>query len=196
MRIAIYSDNAEWKRFAESCVRICQEAVEPLEVEVLSTEKTFLKAVRRKRFDLVLVNEPIMINTRGGFLKFLEGLLGGMTQASPDCVWQFGRKTVVLKKQEIYYISSWQKEVSVHTAVEEYRIRTTMKQEEAHFSGEDFVRIHRNCLVNLNHVKQMEGNLLKLDNGELLEISIRRKQQVRQTLRSFQQNQGKWESGR
>lgn len=185
MRIAIYSDNAEWKRFAESCVRICEEAVEPLEIEVLGSEGTLLKAVRRKRYDLVLVNEPILRKTRGIFLKFLEGLLGGMIQTGPGCVWQFGRKTVVLEKQEIYYISSWQKEVSVHTAAEEYRIRTTMKQEEEHFSGDDFIRIHRNCLVNLAHVKEMEGNCLKLDNGEQLEISIRRKQQVRQSLHSF-----------
>lgn len=189
MKIAVYSDSAEWKRFAASCVRICEEAIQPLEVEVLGSERMFLKAVRQKHYDLVLVHDPeARGRSRGAFLKFLEGLLGGMTQADSECVWQFGRRTVALKEQEIYYISSWQKEISVHTATEEYRIRTTMKQEEARFSDSAFVRIHRNCLVNLAHIKQMEGNDVELDNGERLEISIRRKGQVRRRLLSFSGN--------
>ena len=100
-------------------------------------------------------------------------------------VWDFDGKIIALKEEEIYYLFSVQKEVSVYDKDQSYRIGTNMKQEEERLPSASFFRIHRNCLVNLTHVKQMQENSLILRNGVTLSVSSRRKKQVKERLLLF-----------
>lgn len=186
MRVAVYGTNAEWIRYMASCFRLFEEMFGPIEVDLLDSEQSFWIALKKERYDLVMIcGSPRHTVSRGRLLKYLERLWGEMNKKGTCYVWQFGRKQIVLEESEIYYIRSVQKEVSVHTARCGYRISTNMKREEERFSGEQFLRIHRDCMVNLAHVHLTDGDRLWMKNGEVLQISIRRRKKVREELDRF-----------
>ncbi len=52
--------------------------------------------------------------------------------------------------------------------------------------GQNFCRIHRGHIVNLRHVAEMESPVsMRLTNGEMLQISRRRKSQASQRLKQI-----------
>ena len=186
MRVAVYGTNAEWIRYMASCFRLFEEMIGPIEVDLLDSEQSFWIALEKERYDLVMIcGSPGHTVSRGRILKYLERLWGEMNKKGTCYVWQFGRKQIVLEEKEIYYIRSVQKEVSVHTARCGYRISTNMKREEERFSGEQFLRIHRDCMVNLEHVHLVSGDQVRMKNGEVLKISMRRRKKVREELDRF-----------
>lgn len=187
MKIAVCSSDVEWKRYMESCFRMCRESIAPVEVDYFDSERTFWNQVAGSRYDLAIVYGISRRRiSRGHFLNSMEQLWKRLERAGAKHIWRFGRKTVALEEHEIYYINSLKKAVSVYTAREGYRISTSMKQEEAAFSGDRFARIHRNCLVNLEHVQQIGGDYLVMKNGVRLDISARRRRQVKEQLYRFQ----------
>lgn len=197
MKIAVYSRNTEWNAYMESCFRMCREVVAPIEVDFLDPEGSFWNQIAGNRYDMVIVyGEPRLRFSRGNFLSSIERLWGRLKREEKKHVWQFGRRTVALEEHEIYYIDSLKKAVSVYTAREGYRISTCMKQEEEAFPKEQFARIHRNCLVNLEHVQQMGGDYLVMKNGARLDISARRKKQVKEQLLCFQKRGRGQQEGR
>lgn len=179
-----------------SCFRLFEEMIGPIEVDFLDSEQRFWTALKRERYDLVMIcGSPERVVSRGRFLKYLEQLWGEMNKKGTCYVWQFGRKQIVLEESEIYYIRSIQKEVSVHTARCGYRVSTNMKREEERFSKEQFLRIHRDCMVNLAHVHLVSGDQIRMKNGEVLKISMRRRKKVWEELDRFGVRKGDLESG-
>ena len=186
MKVAVYGTSREWMRHMASCFRLCEELIGPIEVDLLDSETRFWHALGKEHYDLVMLcGLPGRLVSRGRLLKYLERLWGEMSKAETRYVWRFGRKQIILAESEIYYIRSIQKEVSVHTARCGYRISTNMKREEERLSGDQFLRIHRDCMVNLAHVHLLDGDQLWMKNGEALQISIRRRKKVREELHRF-----------
>ncbi len=186
MKVAVYGTSREWMRHMASCFRLCEELIGPIEVDLLDSETRFWHALGKEHYDLVMLcGLPGRLVSRGRLLKYLERLWGEMSKAETRYVWRFGRKQIILAESEIYYIRSIQKEVSVHTARCGYRISTNMKREEERLSGDQFLRIHRDCMVNLAHVHLLDGDQLWMKNGEALQISIRRRKKGREELHRF-----------
>jgi two-component system, LytTR family, response regulator len=66
----------------------------------------------------------------------------------------------------------------------------SFKEFESELDGPDFIRVHKSHLVNLEHVREYlrqpdsyNGGFLVMDNGDKVEISRRRKEQVLEKLR-------------
>lgn len=57
--------------------------------------------------------------------------------------------------EEIYYFKSSEKYVELHTFDSRYLIDQPLKQLEKDLPQEDFIRIHRSLIINLNHVKEV-----------------------------------------
>ncbi|MDO5416105.1 MAG: LytTR family DNA-binding domain-containing protein [Lachnospiraceae bacterium] len=183
MRIAVCSRNRDWEEYMKSGFRMCEEFLEPIEVDYLKSERQFWLAIGQRRYDLVLVcDNPWHKAGWGGFLNQVDRFEKSVTGNSGKYVWKFGQKTILLTEGEIYYIASIQKAVTVYTSRHSYRISVSMKQAQEQLSDKGFCRIHRNCLVNPAHVKRMEGDKLILENGAELRISSRRKKDVKEWL--------------
>lgn len=186
MKIAVFSTSREWHQYFHIGFTMAQEKMIPLDVDHLYTESQFWQAMQEKRYELVLICSPLRSRVNWGFfLSSLERLWHGITKNHAHQVWNFAGKIIALKEEEIYYLFSVQKEVSVYVKDRSYRIGTNMKQEEERLPSASFFRIHRNCLVNLIHVKQMDDKVLTLRNGVNLSISSRRKKKVREKLLLF-----------
>ena len=183
MKVALYSTRKEWKTYMKTGFHMYRENLEPLEVDYFHSDNPFWTAVQKKRYDLIVIDKPTQDKMSWGrFLQALDRLCRELIKDNSRHVWNFRRKMIVLEKQEIYYLFSVQKAVRVYGKNNSYQISTTMKLEEERLADKGFLRIHRNCLVNLMHVKTMDGRCLVMRNGTRLLISFRKKSQVKQQL--------------
>lgn len=186
MKIAVFTTSKEWKQYFKTGFTMSQERIEPIQVDYLNTEDQFWPAIEKNRYELILLCTPLQKRISWGlFLDSMERIWTERAKISQKQIWHFGRRIIALEEQEIYYIFSVQKAVSVHDHQKSYRIRTNMKQEEHRLSSALFFRIHRNCLVNLIHVDRIDGNYLILRNGTSLQVSTRRRKRVKERLLLF-----------
>lgn len=201
MRIALFCTSREWHRYFRTGFTLTREKMLPIDVDYFESESCFWQAVQETRYELIIICSPLHYRISWGlFLSSMERLWQGRIKNHSCLVWDFDGRMIALQEEEIYYLFSVQKEVSVYDKDQSYRIGTNMKQEEERLPSASFFRIHRNCLVNLTHVKQMRGDFLVLRNGATLSVSSRRKKQVKERLLLFwgkdDEKKGQKEEGR
>lgn len=69
---------------------------------------------------------------------------------------------------DISYIQSWGNYLKFHLMDQNIKIvRKTIKTVESELSSKHFLRIHKSYIVNINHVKAIEGNQIKFDDQRL-----------------------------
>lgn len=84
-------------------------------------------------------------------------------------VYKTGRKQYRVPFSEILCFSASDHYVEIKTAQKGYRYKATLKS--VLLSLPDyFVRCHKSCVVNLRHVRAIEGSALRLDDGSELDI--------------------------
>lgn len=96
-----------------------------------------------------------------------------------------GKKEWRINPIEIIYCSSEEHYVYLYYKDEKKQremLRMKLDELEEHLEGFDFMRIHRNFLVNLDYVSGMEGKLLYLKDKKALPISRRMQKDVERTL--------------
>ncbi len=75
MKIAVYSDSSEWNRYIKSCFRLCEEVIQPLEVDFFNSKHSIQKRLGVKPYDLILIYDSAgKMVSKGMFLDYLEGL--------------------------------------------------------------------------------------------------------------------------
>ncbi|MGB7133753.1 MAG: LytTR family DNA-binding domain-containing protein [Acidobacteriaceae bacterium] len=87
-----------------------------------------------------------------------------------------GEKIVLVSMKDVLWIQSHGNLVRLHLQDTSYEHRTTIKDAYTHLDPERFVRVHRNAIVNLDHVAEFDlpryGNaFVHLRNGKALPIS-------------------------
>jgi len=87
-----------------------------------------------------------------------------------------GDKLVLVSMSDVLWIQSHGNLVRLHLQNTSYEHRTTIKNAYTHLDPERFLRVHRNAIVNLDHVTEFDlpryGNaFVHLRNGEALPIS-------------------------
>ncbi|MFN0188354.1 MAG: LytR/AlgR family response regulator transcription factor [Bacteroidia bacterium] len=95
-----------------------------------------------------------------------------------------------VKVRNILYIESDWNYSNIYTSTnEEYTSSKTLKEfEEYLLPFSFFIRIHKNCLVNVNHIREYskgEPCIITMQDGKELEISRRKKQEVLVLLKEF-----------
>ena len=186
MRVLLFCQDEGWMRYVEKGFRMCRENLEPLEIDGRKTEEEFFDSLWMKQYDIIVMHGvPRMKASWGTFFQLVEQAWRETARRKKKYMWRFGRTAIALEEREIYYIQSRKKEVSAPTACASYRISTSMKAEEARLPADRFVRIHRNCFVNLEHIKSMEGKRIMLVNGACLQTSIRRHRMVAERIQAY-----------
>ena len=99
---------------------------------------------------------------------------------------EFEGKIVLIKVPDVLWVQSFGNYIRVHSASSTHPVRSTMKRIQPLLDPSLFLRIHRNAIVNLDHVIEFilpaTGNMfVKLDNG--LSLPLRRSS--RASLRNF-----------
>ncbi|MDE6433658.1 MAG: LytTR family DNA-binding domain-containing protein [Lachnospiraceae bacterium] len=89
-----------------------------------------------------------------------------------------------LSIDRILYVESSLHRLIFHVVEEEahsYTLYGTLNQMEEELSGHDFVRVHQSFLVNMKHIRSMNGRMLVLSNNEELRIVKARLKGVRES---------------
>ncbi|MDR1092636.1 MAG: LytTR family DNA-binding domain-containing protein [Clostridiales bacterium] len=89
----------------------------------------------------------------------------------------------------VLFIESFKHKMTVHTKDGEYHLISTMKDLESRLAGRGFFRSDNSFLVNLAHVKAVEGSLVILDSAGL-NVSRSRKTSFLQALAAYVGNNG------
>lgn len=97
-----------------------------------------------------------------------------------------GEKIVLVRIADIQWIQSSGKHVRIHVGETSHLLRQSMKNLQASLDPNHFVRVHRNAIVNLDHVNEFylppSGNMfVKLNNG----VSLPLRRANRATLRKL-----------
>lgn len=117
--------------------------------------------------------------------KMINLLLELEESEDHKCIWTFNREKIALNIQDIYYFHSYQRAITVYTYSEEYRINTTLSEEELALKGKGFVRVHQGYLVQKNRIKSVNRHSLTLKNGVVLPVSNRYKYKLRSCLEEY-----------
>lgn len=110
--------------------------------------------------------------------KFLEEELSAVLS---DCqkefesrnrhfVFQTSSQTVNLPLSDILYFEGQANYLAIHTKDGIYKMRSTMLAVEDKLANDDFLRIHKGFLINLEHIRILKSEELILDNDEILPI--------------------------
>ncbi|NIR48377.1 response regulator transcription factor [candidate division KSB1 bacterium] len=84
----------------------------------------------------------------------LQNLISKFKPASTRLQVRVGDRIRFLDVDEIYFFEADEKYVSVHTYDETILISKSLQQLESELPAEDFVRVHRSAIINLNHVAE------------------------------------------
>jgi two-component system LytT family response regulator len=100
-----------------------------------------------------------------------------------------GDKLVLVQFAEVFWIQSNRDFVCLHSQKGDYEYRTTMNDLYTRLDPDCFLRVHRNAIVNLNHVVEFElpryGNaFVYLHDGQALPISKTGRMALRRRLLS------------
>lgn len=80
-----------------------------------------------------------------------------------------------LDYSEILYISASVDYIEVFTKGKKYLVNSTMNNTELKLPTELFFRIHRSTIINVNHIKRIDGDFVEI-NGEALKIAPGKKE--------------------
>ncbi len=93
-------------------------------------------------------------------------------------------ETLMIPVRQVKYVEAQDKYTLAVTEDKKYLMRRTMKFWEQVLPGQDFVRIHKSYLVNLEYFKK-KGEAVLLDNGKIVKISRLRRDGVMEAYREF-----------
>ena len=100
-----------------------------------------------------------------------------------------GEKIVLIGVKDILWLQSFGNHIRLHVGNATHLVRQTMKNFQSLLDPGHFLRVHRNAIVNLDHVQEFylppEGNMfVKLDNGTCLPLRRATRSLLRKTLKS------------
>jgi two-component system LytT family response regulator len=162
-----------------------QHAVRAFEVHAVDY---LLKPLRRERFEQMLARtrEALLASTAIRQEK-LSSLIQESGRSRPRrlAVTLEDERVVLLQVSDVDWVESAGNYVRLHIGEMKYLFRESMAALERKLDPEQFVRIHRSAIVNLDRVQELEPNaygdyVLRLQNG--LELSLSRRYRDRISL--------------
>ncbi|MBT4498329.1 MAG: response regulator transcription factor [Gemmatimonadetes bacterium] len=93
---------------------------------------------------------------KGGFQDQLQSLMSAMQKTGPRRIQiRLGDRIRFLNVSDIFFFCAADKYVEACTYDQSYLLSQSLNQLESELPADDFVRIHRSALVNLNHVDEI-----------------------------------------
>lgn len=151
-------------------------AIKAFEINALDY---LLKPFNNKRFQNSLDRAKKSILTKSGFKHQITELLDNMKREqkySKRFLVKTGGRVVILNTSEINRFESVSDYIKIHTKNEEFLIRGTLSSTEKKLDPDNFIRIHKSCIVNINFIKEFQpwgknSHIIILKDGISLKLS-------------------------
>lgn len=135
-----------------------QYAIKAFEVNAIDY---LLKPFDQERFDTALERAKNNLRNQQEATAKLEKLLEELPQEQRYkerfLIKQSGR-IVILNCREIMYIESMEDYANIHTSRQTYLIQQTLTHLEKKLNPEQFTRVHRSFIVNIEYVKEIDSS--------------------------------------
>jgi two-component system, LytTR family, response regulator len=149
-----------------------------------------LKPFDDQRFERALTRAKAAIRTRG-LLRIAQDIASDTAPREPQRAERIalneGRRVVMVDVQDIEWIEAADYYAQVHVRGTAHLVRESLQDLADRLGPQQFMRIHRGALVNVQRVQRLERAadaevLVVLDDGTRLRVSRSRRQQVAQML--------------
>ncbi|WP_394525550.1 LytR/AlgR family response regulator transcription factor [Lacrimispora sp. JR3] len=97
----------------------------------------------------------------------------------------FNGQSFILDIQDIHFLESYYRKTSVVVDSGRIRIRARLDEEEEKLPKDQFVRINRHNIINMNYVRNVKGEAIEMQNGEYLYVNDGRKKKFEKRYREF-----------
>jgi two-component system, LytTR family, response regulator len=154
--------------------------VKPFDAERFQTALDMAKSrIIRSRIEFGADERPSDPELRAARRQFLRRLAV-----------EAGEKIVLVRVEDILWLQSSRNHIRLHVGETSHLIRQTIKNLQAMLDPNRFLRVHRNAIVNLDHVEEFHlppnGNMfVKLDNGVSLPLRRGNRAVLRKKLKNI-----------
>lgn len=124
-----------------------------------SMEDGLLPALERTVYDMIVIypkGETVNVN-QTKYTAFFNG------------------QRCVLDIRDILFLESYYRKTSVIVKKGRIRIRARLDEEEKKLPNDQFVRINRHNIINMQYVRNVKGEAVEMQNGEVLYVNSGRK---------------------
>jgi two-component system LytT family response regulator len=154
--------------------------VKPFAAERFETLLDMAKSrIIRARTELEATNHSIEDEHRVSYRRFLQRLAV-----------EAGEKMLLVRVEDIHWMQSQGRHIRLHMGKTSHLLRQSMKKLQAVLDPNRFVRVHRNAIVNLDHVDEFylptRGNMfVRLNNGVSLPLRKANRAMLRKLLKDI-----------
>ncbi len=158
------------------CTAYDKYAIQAFEVNAVDY---LLKPFDQDRFDMALEKVKQNLLRPGQSVDATEQLLRHLNQQQTYqdrfLIKQTGR-IIIINSHEIIYFEAMEDYVNIHTTKEAYLIQQSLTNLEKRLDPQQFIRVHRSSIVNIDYIKEIDtassGRFhLFLKNGEMIHVS-------------------------
>lgn len=114
------------------------------------------------------INKPIIKESLHRVLKQLDEYTG---QNNRKLIISNRHESISLYYRDIIYIDVSLRVVGVHTMNKTYHHHMTLKDVENDLKGDMFVKISKNCIINIEHIAELTKKDMEMNNGDILYVS-------------------------
>lgn len=188
MKIALYSDDPARLERVRRHMRLLRKKGGSFKEDYFLLEKEFFKALEENHYDMILIISGSDSFSRKGFLRkirraegksmiiFVCGRRRGLKSLfKTKYTAHFNGRSIVMDMEDIYYLESYNRKTSIVRERDRLRINARLDVEERKFSVYQFARINQGSIVNLHFIHALEGDKVRMKNGEILYISSSRR---------------------
>lgn len=158
------------------CTAYDKYAIQAFEVNAVDY---LLKPFDQERFDMALekVKQNLLRSRQNGDSteQLLRHLNQQQTYQDRFLIKQSGR-IIIISSHEIIFFEAMEDYVNIHTTKEAYLIQQSLANLEKRLNPQQFIRVHRSSIVNIDYVKEIDtassGRYhLFLKNGKMIHVS-------------------------
>ncbi len=175
MKIAFFTNEKQLTELQEE--EITDSRNHLLKVDYFSMEEKLLPTLDCAAYDV------IVIYPKGGTASC--GEIIRQVDMREKYTAFFNGHTWVFDIQDIFFLESYYRKTSVVIENERIRIRAKLDEEEGKLPSDHFIRINRHNIVNMQYVKNVKGEIIEMQNGDVLYVNDTRRKKFEKKYLKF-----------
>ncbi|MFT4105145.1 MAG: LytTR family DNA-binding domain-containing protein [Lacrimispora sp.] len=183
MKIAFCTDQ---EKLQELVMRYCRDNDNGfLKIDCFSTEEPFA-AMEDMPYDMIVIyRKKKAVSWREITRRERALRRRGVSRSTAKYTAIFNGKIRIFDTRDILYLESYQRKTSVVVGRERLRIKARLDEEEGKLPRDFFIRINRHNIINMQHIRNVEGEAVEMGNGEILYINDGRRKKFERNYRKF-----------
>jgi hypothetical protein len=166
-----------------------------VKVDYFSMEERLLLALDCTVYDMIVIYpkggrvscgeiiRQVKMRGRSSVITLINGKTSHLKQTKYTVF--FNGQSCVLDIRDILFLESYYRKTSVVVDEGRIRVRARLDEEEEKLPKDQFVRINRHNIINMQYVRNVKGEVIEMQNGEYLYVNDGRKKKFEKRYQEF-----------